>query len=308
MTFIHPWVLIFLVIPIVLAWAHIARRPGIAMPFDHRLDDRSRGPDMARRRVAWRWSLGFFEAVPLLLLAVAIVVAAGPQMLKPNRQKREITNIQICMDVSGSMLGPRYENASRAITEFTKMREGDEFGLILFGSAQIRWVPLTKDLQAIRDAMPFADPSRQPMHMSGTSIGAAMMYAKGVMEAEADEGDRMIVVVSDGQSSDFGDGFEYEVADALRAAGIVVYYIHVAEEDIPLDTAEMARETGGDSFAASDAAALDAVFKHIDRMRKAKLQPAGTSALDHFAPFAIAALALLGLHGIGLLGVRYTPW
>ena len=36
------------------------------------------------------------------------------------------------------------------------------FGLTLFGSHQIRWIPLTKDLKAIRNAMPFADPERQP--------------------------------------------------------------------------------------------------------------------------------------------------
>jgi hypothetical protein len=30
--------------------------------------------------------------------------------------------------------------------------------------------------------------------------------------------------------------------------------------------------------------------------------------MDHFRPFALVALALVGLHVIGLLGVRYTPW
>jgi hypothetical protein len=30
--------------------------------------------------------------------------------------------------------------------------------------------------------------------------------------------------------------------------------------------------------------------------------------MDHFWPFAIAAGCLLGIHMIGLLGVRHTPW
>jgi hypothetical protein len=79
-----------------------------------------------------------------------------------------MTNIQICMDVSGSMTGPRYRMASEAVTDFTKAREGDAFGLTIFGSHQVRWIPLTKDLNAIRNAMPFANPEHQPSHMGGT--------------------------------------------------------------------------------------------------------------------------------------------
>lgn len=301
MSFLHPWVLLLLLVPILLSWSLFARRAGLAMPFDGRTHS---------KHTLLRWTLAGLEAVPLLLLSVAIVAAAGPQKLKLSKQRREVTNIQICMDVSGSMAGERYENASQAISDFTRMREGDEFGLILFGNQQIRWVPLTKDLEAVRNAMPFANPDRQPPQMRGTQIGAAMLFAKKVLDAEVEDqtGDRMIIVVSDGESGDFGDGFEYEVADELKRGGITVYYIHVAEGDIPLETAEMARETGGEAIAATDPESLRGVFQHIDRMRRAKTLPASTIPLDHFAPFAIAALVLLGMHSISLMGVRYTPW
>ena len=62
--------------------------------------------------------------------------------------------------------------ARDAVVEFIDARDGDAFGLTLFGSYPIRWVPLTRDLEAIRNALPFADPQRQPMHMGGTRIGA----------------------------------------------------------------------------------------------------------------------------------------
>lgn len=299
MTFLYPWVLLFLVLPVVLFWGVILRGPGLVLPFDHQKHS-------GRRWLAWL--LGFFETVPLLLMVAAIFILAGPQMLKQPRSERVMTNVQIAMDVSGSMGGSRYRMASQAIEEFTKAREGDAFGLTLFGSYQIRWVPLTKDLAAIRNAMPFANPENQPLHMSGTSIGAALRFCRANMEEEAPEGDRLIILVSDGFSSDLGAGQEIEIGEELKAAHITVYHIHVDESAIPSEVVELARITGGDAMAASDASTLKTVFTHIDKMKPAKFKPRGTVPLDHFHPFALAALILLGLHGIGLMGMRYTPW
>jgi len=299
MSFTHPWVLLLLAVPVLLAWTIIARRPGVTMPFDLREHRRSRLLAIL---------LAASEAIPLLLLAASLLILAGPQMLKASRRERELTNIQICMDVSGSMSGDRYHRAADAIRDFTKAREGDAFGLMIFGSAQMRWIPLTRDLQAIRDAMPFANPENQPSHMGGTLIGAALRYAKTLFEADAAPGDRMIILVSDGDSSDLGSGQEDEIGDELKAAGITLYHIHVAEDEVPQPVVDLARITGGQAMAASDAATLKQVFAHIDRMKPAKFKPVGTAPLDHFAPFAVAALVLSCLHALTLLGARYTPW
>ena len=206
------------------------------------------------------------------------------------------------------MTGQRYQTASKAISDFTNAREGDALGLTLFGSHQIRWIPLTKDLKAIRNAMPFADPQRQPPHMSGTAIGAALRFCKNNMEAEAQEGDRLIVMVSDGASSDLDGGQNEAVGEELKRAGITLYHVHVAEEAIPSEVVDMTHLTGGEAFAATDADSIKQVFRHIDKMRPAKFKPVGTIPLDHFRPFALAALALCGLQLLGLMGMRYTPW
>ncbi len=129
------------------------------------------------------------------------------------------------------------------------------------------------------------------------------------MEAEALEGDRLILMVSDGDSSDLDNGENEKVAEELKQAGITLYHIHVAEDEpIPSEVVDMAAATGGGAFAASDADSIKEVFRHIDRMKPAKFAQAGTIPMDHFRPFAIAALALAGLHALGLLGMRYTPW
>ena len=301
MTFLHPWMLLLLALPVLLFWTVLGRRAGVILPLDHQ----------AHFGKTHRWlrlALGVFEVVPLVLLAAAIVMMAGPQMLKTPRAERLLTNIQICLDVSGSMSGSRYRMASKAITDFTNVREGDALGLTFFGSHQIRWIPLTKDLNAIRNAMPFADPEYQPIHMSGTSIAAALRFCKANMEAEALEGDRLILMVSDGASSDLDGGENERVAEELKSAGITLYHVHVAEDSTPSEVVDMATATGGGAFAATDADSLKQVFRHIDKMKPAKFAATGTIPMDHFRPFAIAAMALACLHALGLLGARYTPW
>ncbi|MFM2164678.1 MAG: hypothetical protein RL325_1115 [Planctomycetota bacterium] len=299
LTFAHPWVLLLLSVPVVLAWTVVARPPTIASPADH-AEHRAR-PWLAR-------ALGFFDAVPLLLLAVGVVVLAGPQTLKEPRRERSLTNIQICLDVSGSMQGRNYELAKAAVEDFTRAREGDAFGLTLFGVRQIRWMPLTKDLDAVRNALPFADPSNQPSHMMGTMIGAALRFCMQNMLAEAADGDRLVILVSDGMSGDLSGGESETIAEELKAAGITVYHIHIDESDVPPDVRDLVEATGGEAFAGTDINSLSAVFKHIDRMKPARFAPAGTVPLDEFGPFAVAALALAGLHAVGLLFARYTPW
>ncbi len=299
MTFLHPWVLLLLAVPVLLLWSIAARGTGAVLPFDNQ----------ARAGRRWlRWVLGVFEVVPLLLLAVALVMMAGPQTMKKPKAERLLTNIQIALDVSGSMSGPRYRMASKAIVDFTSAREGDAFGLTMFGSHQIRWIPLTRDLAAIRNAMPFADPEHQPMHMSGTAIAAALRFCRANMEAEATEGDRLILMVSDGASSDLDGGENEKVAQELKDAGITLYHVHVAEDNIPSEVVDMANATGGGAFTATDAESLRQVFRHIDRMKPARFASTGTIPMDHVRPFAILALALAGIHTLGLLGARYTPW
>lgn len=301
MTFSHPWVLLLLALPVLLIVIPPRRREGLVMPFD----------DHEHTRHRWlEWLLAGLERAPALALAAVIVMLAGPQTLRQPRQTRSLTNIQFCLDVSGSMMADnRYEMATKAIEEFTRAREGDAFGLTFFGSQQIRWTPLTTDLRAIRDALPFANPENQPLHMSGTRIGAALLFARTNMTQEAKVGDRLIILVSDGQSSDLGDGFaEADYAAELRDAGITLYHVHVGEEDIPTDVVDIAQQTGGQAFAARDSSSLRRVFDHIDRMKPAQFEPGGTVPMDFFEPFAIAALAVLCLHGAALFGLRYTPW
>ena len=301
MTFAYPWVLLLLVLPILLMIRSVRHEtPGLTLPFDYRHHRPRRFSNFALRAVA---------LLPALVLAAVILLLARPQVLRVPRQDRVLTNIQICLDVSGSMSsGDRYLMAAEAIRKVTLAREGDAIGFTLFGSEQIRWTPLTRDLQVIRRALPFANPRKQPPGMGGTRIGAALKYCRDNMLVESEEGDRLMILVSDGHSSDLGGGAAGEIAMTLVDSDITLYHIHVGTAAVPGEVNEIAQETGGEAFVADNQDGLIRVFSHIDRMQPDRFKPAAAVATDWPGPFAWFGLGALGLHVLGLLGVRYTPW
>jgi Ca-activated chloride channel family protein len=302
MSFAYPWVLALLAVPVaLLVWEWKRGGLPLVMPFDHA--EPRRGNMLAGL-------LHAAHSLPALLLAAAIVILAGPQRWSEPKTRRALTNIEFCLDVSGSMVSgfggsTRYDAAMESINEFITYRQGDAFGLTIFGSSVLHWVPLTSDPSAFRCATPFLRPERLPPWFGGgTMIGMALEACLKVLAAR-EEGDRMIILVSDGYSFDLNDE---TVARKLRDHNIPVYTIHVADGSPPEQIDTLARITGGEVFAAGDPAALKAVFKRIDEMRATRLEKTAPEVMDHFGPFAWAGLSALGAMALTLLGLRRTPW
>jgi Ca-activated chloride channel family protein len=171
----------------------------------------------------------------------------------------------------------------------------------------LRWTPLTKDLSAIRNATPFLRPELLPHHFGGTEIGKALKFC-GEQLPERGEGDRMIILLSDGQSADLGPARSRQIGAQLADDQIMLYAIHIGDGQAPADLYELVRPTGGQVFAANNPEALNTVFGHIDQMQPVKLKPSAPQQVDFFGPFAWAGLAVLGLLQSALFGLRYTPW
>ena len=125
---------------------------------------------------------------------------------------------------------------------------------------------------------------------------------------EQEEGDRMIILVSDGSSSDLSGGNAAEIAQRIANEGITVYGIHIADYDVPDEIVTLTSITGGEVFNPGDEEALAAVFKSIDSMEKAEVEQTIAEQLDHFKPYAFMGLVLLGVCILCSYGLRYTPW
>lgn len=301
MTFAYPAVLMFLALPVLItAWLWQRRSWGVALPVDHQ--DWHRRPVLAT-------ILRVCELIPQFIAAAAIVMLAGPQVQRVPSEERIMSNIQICLDVSASMsMDNRYQMAKKALEEFIDSRQGDALGFTLFGTQQIRWTPLTKDIATIRRALPFADPNNQPPFMGGTMIGAALRFCRENMASEASEGDRLLLLVSDGMSADVNDQNVGEFIDELKQANITMYHIHVGTDQAPATVMELATATGGESFVATDEGGLRRIFKHIDRMKPAKFKASTAIPMDYYQPFALIGLGLLSLYVLCAFWLRYTPW
>lgn len=304
MSFLHPIVLLLLVFPILLlVWVWRGRRSAVYLPVDH-VEARGNRWLSALLRIA--------ESLPALLLAVIIVILAVPQQQGAPTSRRVMTNIEFCLDVSGSMTaefgdGSRYDAAMAAINEFLDYRQGDAFGLTFFGNSVLHWVPLTSDPSAIRCSPPFMRPEMIPGWFGGTEIGKALMACQKVLR-EREEGDRMILLVSDGYSSDLSRDNDVALAERLAADGIVVYAVHVGGGNPPDEIANITGLTGGDVFEAGDMAGISAVFRHIDQLQETRMERTAPEPQDHFAPYCMAGLGIGGLGLMSLFGLRYTPW
>ncbi|MFT5301216.1 MAG: Ca-activated chloride channel family protein [Mariniblastus sp.] len=279
-----------------------ARR--FALPQDH---------GVASQGLVWDFFLKCFMSAGPLMMATAIVLFAGPRHLDVPKAKRELTNIEFCLDLSGSMMakfgsGTRYDAAMSALNGFVAQRKGDAFGLTVFGNNAEHWIPLTTDPSAFECAVPFLNPRRLPPgYGGGTMIGLGLKKCQEVLVTR-ELGDRMIVLVSDGASFDLNGNKAEEIARSLRDDNIVVYSIHIGDGMTPPEVSTVTNITGGESFSPQDTQALQNVFRKIDSMEVAKLTRTYAEVLDWFGPFAIAGLSFIGLSLISLLGMRYTPW
>ena len=121
--------------------------------------------------------------------------------------------------------GTRYDASMKAIDAFLDYRKGDAFGLTFFGDAFVHWVPLTTDPSAIRCSPPFMRPEIAPPAFGGTAIAKALGGCKSELQRRED-GDKMILLITDGFSYDLQDQ-DQELARDFKAEGISVFCIIV---------------------------------------------------------------------------------
>ena len=304
MSFAHPLLVCALIVPLLLVIL-AARRPDgrLMLPYDHA---------RAGKGTFWRVLLGGAEMLTPLLFAVVIIIFSGPQRLSAPKEKRVMTNIELCVDVSGSMTTPfgdgsRYDTAMKAVDEFCTYRKGDAFGLTFFGNNVLHWCPLTSDVSAVRCSPPFMQPDKLPPWFNGTEIGRALRACKSIL-AERQEGDRMILLITDGESYDLSNGNDAAIAKELKDNNIAVYATIIGMDQIQDEIHTITGLTGGDAFMAGDSEALKAIFKRIDHMKQTRLEKAAADTMDWLLPFCVTGLILLGTYLLTLFGIRYTPW
>lgn len=191
-----------------------------------------------RRARAWsrgtgQRARGYGRTAPLVLALAGL--AAGLALAGPRGGRAEVTtesrslNLIFAMDISRSMLAEdaipsRLGRASQEARRLAQDLAGDRLGVLAFAGRSYILSPLTVDQGAVQLYLSSLDPDIASE--GGTSLGAALRQARGLLSASDQGGDKVLVVFTDGETLDSVSFAERE-ARALKQAG--VHLVLVAE-------------------------------------------------------------------------------
>lgn len=252
-------------------------------------------PPSFRARVYWLPDL-----LKVIALVFAICAMARPQKAD-EKVKRNVEgiDIMITIDISESMLiedmqpENRLESVKQTVRDFISQRTSDRLGLVVFSGESYTRVPLTLDYDVLQKSLAELKTSRNIK--MGTAIGVALANASGRLR-DSDAKSRVIILLTDGENN---TGL-IDPLTALRIAkgyGIKVYTIGAGKDgqaQLPITTTDVfgrtvkryqpihssvnvqlltqiAEETGGKFYLATDTTALQNVFNDINQLEKTKI-------------------------------------
>lgn len=222
-----------------------------------------------------------------LLWTLLVIGFARPQYVgEPFRLKTQNRDIMLVIDISTSMLELDFATSNRRIdrlsavkyvvADFLNKRTEDRVGLILFGTRAYLQSPLTFDRESVKNIL---QDTEAGMAGNSTSIGDALGMALKTMKEDKDKQNKVIVLLSDGESND-GALSMAEAIDMAEKEGIKIYTIGVGAEasffggllgirNNELDEKslqELAQRTKGNYFRATDLSSLKEIYDRIDKL------------------------------------------
>ncbi|MBY0385938.1 VWA domain-containing protein [bacterium] len=290
------WAFLFL-IPLLLGAAYVWWRRGEMWGFV-RYSSFSALRELSQTwKVKLKWLPLAFKIAGLVFLIAAL---ARPQKAD-EKVKRNVEgiDIMITLDISESMLiedmkpENRLESSKLTIQNFIKKRVSDRIGVVVFSGEAYTRVPLTLDYPLLLQNVAEIKTSRNIK--MGTAIGVALANACSRLK-DSDAESKVIILLTDGENN---TGL-IDPLTALRIAkgyGLRIYTIGAGVDgdaqlpiysqdifgrtvkryqpmhssvNVPLLT-QMAEETGGKFFRATDSKTLENVFNEINRLEKTKI-------------------------------------
>jgi Ca-activated chloride channel family protein len=285
------WALTLLPLPAaVRMWLPASERPGLAIAVP--LLNRYGHSDTALEQASYRQT-GLF----LWLFWIALVLAAcRPYWLgEPVSRSLSGRDLVLAVDISGSMSETDMTVDSKAVSRlevlkivvgrFIERRQGDRIGLILFGTNAYNFVPLTFDLDTLRQLLFDVSTGLAGRHTAiGDAIGLAV---KSMSDQQAEH--KVLILITDGSNT---SGFEDPVlaAAAARQQGLTIYTIGVGsdaealgriygQQNIPTGIAlnenvlrRIASISGGRYFRATSSERLEEIYLALDRLEPVEHQ------------------------------------
>jgi Ca-activated chloride channel homolog len=232
-------------------------------------------------------------ALRTIALTLLIIVLARPQKTDKFQDiSTEGIDIVLTQDISGSMLArdfrpDRLEASKNIATEFISGRPYDRIGLVVFSGESFTQCPLTTDHAVLINLL---REIQSGMIEDGTAIGMGLATAVNrIKDSKAKS--KVIILLTDGVNNR-GEIAPATAAGIAKTFGIRVYTIGVGTQgmapypvqtpygmqyqDMPVEIdeailQEIAQNTGGKYFRATDNEKLIQVYREIDKLEKSKI-------------------------------------
>ena len=254
-------------------------------------------------------------------LALLVIAFARPQTGRHHEEVlTEGIDIAIVVDVSGSMRTEDFKPKNRlgvakdVVGQFVRGRRNDLIGLVVFAANAYTRCPLTLDYNILLDLLTEVDFASRDE--DGTAIGMGLATAVSRLKDAAGKS-KVVILLTDGRNNR-GQIDPLTAARLAQALDVKVYTIGVGKEGeapYPIDDPimgrryinvsaeideetlqEIANETGGRYFRATDARSLQAIFETIDRMERTEIRVRGyTRHTEKFATFLYPGAFLIAV-------------
>lgn len=266
-----------------------------------------------------RFNLSWLRLVPRVLQVAAvcflILALARPQKSQRITEQQDLgADVILLLDVSRSMenkdVAPsRFTTAKSAVRSLISNRDGERFGLVLFGPAALTAVPLTFDHEFVQTMIERTKSNTLPGE--GTALGPAIGLGLNRLR-ESDASNKMIIIFSDGGANG-GDLDPVSAAKLCAESGVLIHTVAVAssssgqQQSFPL-LQEVAKRTGGTSILISDRAEIDQIWSRLEPNEPSRSQARiFTVAQDVYPFFLKIAIILMGGAFLLMLTSIYNP-
>lgn len=274
----------------------------------------------------WRTLLRHILFVFRMLAIVCIIIALARPQTGSEQQMTSGEGIDIvfCLDISGSMLAQdftpnRMEAAKQVVAEFIDNRPTDRMGLVIFAGESFTMCPLTTDHAVLKSQLYNV---QSGLLEDGTAIGSGLATGVERLRSSVSKS-KVIILLTDGENNG-GLVDPNSAKEIAKSYGVRVYTVGVGTEGfapVPIQTSsgvimqrekvsideklltQIANETGGKYFRATNNESLGSIYKDIDRLEKSKFEvKTFTHYTEKFFPFVLAAILFIVLEWI----LRFT--
>ncbi|MDA3908624.1 MAG: VWA domain-containing protein [Sulfurimonas sp.] len=237
-------------------------------------------------------------SITMLILSLMSPVKDEPYELEPKKGYE----IAQKLDASESMKAKAFDENNRDLTRFDVVKEivsnfilsrkNDNMGIVVFGSYSFIASPLTYDSNILKGVV-----SNLHIGMAGKSTALFESLAQGVNLLKTSKATTKIaILLTDGYNTPDSE-FPYDAAiDFAKKHDVIVYPVGIGKpnEYNQKMLREIAKETGGISFGASNANELSQVYAKINELEKSEIENETFSFLRYYYifPLLISFLSL----------------